>query len=95
MSFPYLLECKDRAEGIFFSLVVDAADPEDSVAVAGRHLIANGSLPADGDWFHVEAYLLLRRSGVYATQPCGEFNLTRVEGQPRVARTGGKKKASR
>lgn len=84
MKFLYLLQFSDKGEGIFFALVVEAESPADAVVLAGRRLIADGTMPDDGDWFHVEVDLLLKRSGVYAEQAAGEFNLTRVNDEPNV-----------
>lgn len=84
MKFLYLLQFSDKGEGIFFALVVEAEFPDQAVELAGRRLIADGTMPDEGDRFHVDVGLLLKRSGVYAEQAAGEFNLTRVNDAPHV-----------
>lgn len=96
MSFPYLMEFHDPTDGVYFSLVADAADPREAVVLAGRRLIADGSLPADGGWYDVTVSLLLKRSGVYANQMVGKFRLHRGPGdEPAVAPVNPRKAGSR
>jgi hypothetical protein len=67
----YLIEAGDQAEEITFAEVVDAPHPLGAAVRFAQEEVARGDLPADGDWWAIEVFLVTPGDRVRAKKLVG------------------------